>query len=122
MAVNNNNATSSAAMSALKAACSHKKYISFKDLSPGEYIVNSFSIVDTAYGDRLRIEMSNAYMFLPESILKKLKPELIDDLNKGPKIMAYQGKDVDNHNALILDFNEVSYFDGEMLGLLTPKL
>lgn len=122
MAANNeNNVTSSAALNALKVACSRKNFVSFKDLSPGEYIVNNFSIVDTTYGERLRVEMSNAFMFLPQCVLKQLNRELIDDLNKSPKVMVYKGKDVDNHNAIMLDFNEVSYFDNEMFGLLTPK-
>lgn len=126
MAANNDdNGTSSAALNALKAACSRKNFVSFKDLSPGEYIVNNFSIMDTAYGERLRVEMPNAFMYLPPSVLKQLNlernPGLIDDLNKAPKIMVYKGKDADNHNAIMLDFNEVSYFENEMFGLLTPK-
>lgn len=122
MAVNNNNVTSSAALNALKAACVHKKFASFKDLLPGEYIVNNFSIVDTTFGERVRVELADAYMFLPPCFLRTLKPEVIEDLNKSPKIMVYKGKDADNRNALILDFNEVSYFDGEVFGLLTQKL
>lgn len=129
----NDNTTSSAALNALKAACSRrnfgvfknfinfKKFASFKDLLPGEYIVKQFSIVSTTYGDRVRIDLHDSYMFLPKSFLKTLTPEVITDLNKSPKMMVYEGKDADNRDALILDFNEVSYFDSELLGLLTPN-
>jgi hypothetical protein len=131
MAANDN--TTSAALSALKAACSRKKFgalknflnfknfMSFKDLLPGEYIVDKFSIVNTKYGERVRIDLHDSYMFLPKSFLKTVTPEVIDDLNSAPKMMIYQGKDAENGNALILDFNEVSYFDSELLGLLTPN-
>lgn len=121
MASNNTKITSSAALNALKAACSHKKFTSFKDLSPGEYIVNKFTIINTAYGERIRVDLHDSYMYLPQGFLKTLNPEVLDDLNKSPKMMVYGGKDVNNHNALILDFNEVSYYDSELLGLLTPN-
>lgn len=122
MANNNDNKnTSSAALNTLKAACTHKKYVGFKDLSPGEYIVNKFSIVNTVYGERIRIDLLETYMYLPQSFLKTLKPELLDDLNKTPKLMNYSGKDPNNRNTLILDFNDANYFDNELFGLLTPN-
>lgn len=129
----NDNTASSAALNALKAACSRKKFgvfkksqnfenfVSFKDLSPGEYIVEKFSIANTKYGERVRIDLHGSYMFLPQSFSKTLTPEVIDNLNKAPKMMVYQGKDAENGNAFILDFNEVSYFDSELFGLLTPN-
>lgn len=119
MAANVN--TSSVALNTLKAACKHKKFVSFKDLPPGEYIVNKFSITDTMFGERIRIDLQETYMYLPESFFKYLKPHHLDELNKAPKVMVYEGKDANNSNALILDFNEVSYFDGELLELITPN-
>lgn len=116
-----NKKTSSVALNTLKAACVHKKFASFKDLLPGEYIINKFSIVNTTFGDRIRIDLQDSYMYLPESFLKTLTAELLDDLNKSPKIMVYHGKDSNNHNALILDFNDVSYFDSDLLGLITQN-
>lgn len=118
MAANN---TSSSAMKALKAACARKRFASFKDLPVGEYIVNRFSIVDTAHGERIRIDLHDSYMFLPQSFLKLLPSDVIEDLNKAPKVMVYNGKDVNNRNALILDFNEVSYYDNDVLGVLTQS-
>lgn len=113
--------TSIVALNTLKAACVHKKFASFKDLSPGEYIVNKFSLVNTMFGERIRIDLHDTYMYLPEGFLKKLSTKLLDDLNRSPKIMVYQGKDAENHNALILDFNDVEYFDSELLGLITQN-
>lgn len=115
------NNTSSAAMNALKAACARKRFASFKDLPVGEYIVNRFSIVDTAHGERIRVDLQGSYMFLPQSFLELLPPDVIEDLNKAPKVMVYSGKDVNNRYALILDFNEVSYFDNDVLGELTHR-
>lgn len=119
MASNKN--TSSSALNTLKAACTHKRYVSFKDLPIGEYIVNKFSIVNTVYGERIRVDLQDTFMYLPQSFLKTLTSDVIDELNKSPKLMIYQGKDVNNRNALILDFNDVSYFDNDLLGLLTPN-
>ena len=118
---NESKTTSIAALNTLKAACSHKKFASFKDFSPGEYIVTKFSIVNTVYGERIRIDLHDSYMYLPQCFLKTLKPEVLEDLNKSPKVMTYEGKDGNNHNALVLDFNEVGYYDSELLGILTPN-
>lgn len=113
--------TSMVALNTLNAACVHKKFASFKDLSPGEYIVDKFAIVHTMFGDRIRIDLQDTYMYLPESILKTVTIADIAELNKTPKIMIYGGKDVDNHNKLILSFSEVAYFDNQLLNLITPN-
>lgn len=98
------------AMDALNTACGSKKYQSFKDIQPGEYIVNQFSIVDTTHGPRIRIELGDSYMLLPERFVKTLDQSKIDILNKSPKIMIYSGKDSSNRDRLILEFRNESYF------------
>lgn len=109
------------ALNTLKAACVHKKFVSFKDLSPGDYIVNKFSVVNTTYGERIRMDLHDTYMYLPESFLKQVKPELLDALTKRtPKMMTYKGKDANNRNALMLDFNPVDYIDNEIFNYITP--
>lgn len=129
----NNNTTSSDALNALKAACSRKKFVGFKnannwpkfrsftDILPGEYIVNKFSIVNTKYGERIRIDLHDSYMFLPKCFLKDLPREYIEEWNKAPKMMTYKGRDAENRDALILEFNEVSYYEAELFGLITPN-
>lgn len=112
--------TSTAALNTLKAACTSKKYVSFKDLTPGEYIVNKFCVVSTKHGDRVRIDLHDSYMLLPERYANLLTEKAIEELNKAPKVMTYSGKDVSNHNCLILDFNEVGYIAGEIFEYVTP--
>lgn len=109
------------ALNTLKVACAPKQFASFKDLSPGDYIVNKFSIVTSAYGDRVRIDLHDSYMYLPERYLKTLTEKVIEELNKSPKIMTYGGKDANNRNRLILDFNEVAYIAGDILNYITPE-
>lgn len=98
------------ALNQLKTLCVKKTFKSFKDLVPGEYIVNSFALVTTAYGDRVRISIDNekTYLYLPERF--KLDEAAIIELNSSPKIMVYGGKE-DNSvkGRLILDFRDVEY-------------
>lgn len=98
------------AMDALNMACEKKLYQSFKNLAPGEYIVEKFSLMDTAHGERIRIDLAETYMLLPERFTKKLDEEDIDVLNKSPKIMVYGGKDSSNRDRLILKFRGDAYF------------
>lgn len=112
--------TSNAALNTLKVACVTKKFVSFKDLTPGEYIVNKFRIVSTTYGDRIRIDLHDSYMLLPERYVKSLTEKVIEELNKSPKVMTYGGKDACNRNSLILDFNEVSYIANDVFEYITP--
>lgn len=99
-----------AALAALNSACVKKTYQSFEKLERGEYIVDGFSIVDTARGKRVRIDMADTYMLLPERFFKQLSEETIAALNKAPKIMVYGGKETNNRNRLILEFRSDAYF------------
>lgn len=103
------------ALNKLKTACIKKPFKSFKDLTPGEYIVNSFVVVETKnYGQRIRINLDEFYMYLPERFQEVLDQAAIAELNLGPKIMIYSGKDVTDQNRLILDFQEVAYFANQL--------
>lgn len=99
-----------AAMDALNMACSKMIYKSFKNLAPGEYIVNHFRIVDTIHGKRVRIDLDDNYMLLPERFTNMLTAEKIDVLNKAPKVMIYSGKDSTDRDRLILEFRSDTYF------------
>lgn len=85
-------------MEALKAACKKLKYQSFEDFKSGEYIVKQFSLVDTKYGKRIKVELSDVYLFLPERFNSAATPEGIAELNSTPKVMIYTGKDMTNQN------------------------
>ncbi|DAC81321.1 hypothetical protein QKK82_gp03 [Mayetiola barley midge adintovirus] len=99
------------ALNKLKTACIKKPFKSFKDLAVGEYIVNSFVVVETKnYGQRIRINLDEYYMYLPERFQQMLDAATIAELNGGPKVMIYSGKDATDQNRLILDFQDVAYF------------
>lgn len=103
-----NNSTinaSSSALNSLRFNCMKKKIASFNNLPIGQYVVNKFSIVETSHGTRVRIDLDETYMYLPERFTK-LTPDKIEELSKSSKIMIYDGKDSANKNRLILDFAE----------------
>lgn len=91
----------------LKCLCVQHPFKSFKDLDAGQYMVRYFSVVNTSLGERVRIDLDDCYMYLPERFGKILKGPVIDDLNcRGPIIMDYKGKDEKCMNRLILDFKD----------------
>lgn len=102
------------AMSALKMACTKKSYQSFKDIVPGEYIVEKFSFVESSHGKRIRIDIEEKYMFLPERFAKMLTVDDINELNGSPKIMVYGGKESGNRDRLILDFRDADDYFGDV--------
>lgn len=106
----NGDGNNSPGLDALKLACLKKKFTSFKDIVPGEYIVDKFTIVDTTHGKRIRIDLRDSYMYLPERFASALTESALVELNKTPKVMVYGGKDRDDRDRLILDFREYSYF------------
>lgn len=107
------------ALAQLKEVCRKMTYKSFKDLSPGEYIINNFSSVETAHGKRVRILLDNGstYMLLPSRF--NFDDTTIADLNSRPKIMIYGGKEGSSvQSRLILDFQNVEYLTEEFLNFL----
>lgn len=92
------------AIKALKSAFAPMNFRSFKHLSLGEYVVKNFKFVKTSYGQRVRIEIDNFFMYLPERVVDKLDNKLIDVLNSNPVMMTYLGKDPEVQNRLLLDF------------------
>lgn len=108
-----NEENNSSAMSALKMACAKRDYQSFKNIQEGEYIVDKFTMVESAHGKRIRIDMDTKYMLLPERFAKMLTIDDINELNKSTKIMIYGGKETGNRDRLILDFRDADkYFTG----------
>lgn len=102
-------------MDALKNACLKQSYISFTNLTPGEYIVRRFTLVEGKFDrKRVRIDLDTWYMYLPERFASKLDGKAIADLNTKPRIMIYAGKDANNRNRLMLDFHDVAYFTDEL--------
>lgn len=79
-------------------------------MQPGEYIVTWFEKCTTDLGERVRVTIDDYFLYLPGRFNDVLTQEIIDELNKAPKIMIYGGKDAAAQNRLILDFKDASYF------------
>lgn len=95
------------AISMLKSACVNKPFKSFKNLLVGDYIVEDFQRVTTSYGDRVRIEIFDAVMYLPERFSRILSDGLLTELNESTVVMSYSGKDPNTSNRLLLDFDVI---------------
>lgn len=91
----------------LKSLCLPRPFKSFKDLEPKEYRVHYFSLVPSNLGQRVRIDLADCYLFLPERFAKIMKEPVLNDLNNRAIIMVYDGKDKSNMNRLLLDFKDV---------------
>lgn len=101
-------------MDSLKSACLSKNFKSFKELAQGEYIVNRFTHVDTKHGKRVRIDLEEFYMYLPERFTSLTEAD-INSLNASQKIMVYSGKDASKQNRLILDFQEPQTYFSDIM-------
>lgn len=98
----------------LKAVCLNKPYKSFKDQTNGDYIIENFSIVKTSHGDRVRIELHDCFMFLPERFMRVLDASALDHLKNTTVMMTYSGRDLNNRGRLILDFQTIKVGDDEI--------
>lgn len=112
MSVNANESSSTekeTSLDFLNLACTKegKPYLSFKKLPIGEYYVENFKVVDTQYGTRVRVDLADSYMILPERFAETLTEDMIKDLNQRPKVMEYAG--VGERERLVLAFREVGY-------------
>lgn len=95
----------------LKSSCVNKPIQSFQNLTIGEHFVLNFQRVKTQFGKKIKIELTDSVMFLPERF--QLSNEALENLNKSTVIMVYGGKDATNKNRLILDFNTLEQAIGE---------
>lgn len=101
------------ALSILKKECDNKPYISFDNLPKGDYLVSSFDLIEIkTVGLRLRLDLGDKVVFLPERFSKNFTIEHCHEMNAGEYIFKYMGKDARNHNRLIVDFVELSRYQG----------
>lgn len=82
----------------LKKSCCSKPYTNFTKLPVGDYLVSDFIIVDTKFGKKLRVDIGDKLILLPERFTCGLTPAHIEELNNTTMWMCYRGKDADNHN------------------------
>lgn len=89
------------AFETLQAACINKPFISFKTLAIRDYIVENFQRVKTQYGNRVRVELVDCIVYLPERFAAGLTDKKFEELNEGVVVMSYGGKDPDTQNRLL---------------------
>ena len=104
--------SANASLSLLKTLCYEKNVVAFKDIEIGEYLIHEFALVHTTWGARVRLDLGDKAIFLPERFAK-MKPEDVEALNSSQKILCYMGKDPARKNKLLIDFKEaVEYAEG----------
>lgn len=80
----------------------------FDNLAPGEYLVKTFSLKKTVFGLRLCAEIDDFYLNLPPRYTDKVNSdEQLDDINSKQWKMVYSGKNRDQGNKLMIDFEPV---------------
>lgn len=92
------------ALKKLKSVCQKVNFQSFDKLEPGEYIVHSFTLVDTKLGQRIKVDLDNMFVLLPERFALGLSQDTILTLNETPKIMIFKGKDATKQNRYVSQF------------------
>lgn len=62
------------------------------DLPLGEYLVHKFALCETRYGTKLKLDLGDKYVILPNSATKGLTtPSNVAELNTLPQIFVWGG-------------------------------
>lgn len=85
------------AFETLVSACTPLNYTNFNDLERGQYLIKKFSFVKTKYGDRIRCDLEDRYVYLPQRFAANIFEEDIAELNKGEKYLLHNGKEGKNN-------------------------
>lgn len=86
------------AFNLLKSVSNNKPYTTFNELNIGNYIVSDFIITETKFGKRVRVDLGEKLLCLPERYTIGMTPEYLNDLNKAPMRMIYSGRDISKNN------------------------
>lgn len=80
-------------MEKLLSSCEYHPYKSFGSLGRGEYPVKKFSMVETKYGHRVKVDLKEFYVYLPARFaVDQFTAEVLDELNEQDIVMIYNGK------------------------------
>lgn len=82
----------------LKNASTNKSFRSFQDLEIGTYIITEFSKVETKFGTKIRIDIGDYLVNLPQRYTEGMTQEYLDELNRTRMLMRYHGKDPKKNN------------------------
>lgn len=91
----------SGAQKSLNKACIKKPFKPFEKLEKNvQYQVEQFMIKESTHGERIKVDFSDFWVFLPVRFYEALKGKgQIEQLNSGPTMyMTYHGKDYLYHN------------------------
>lgn len=80
-----------------KAAACTKPLVSFSHLPSGEYVVTEFSLVQTKFGLKIKADLGDKIVFLPNRFSKDMTQEKVASLNTIPQILIYSGMDFDRN-------------------------
>lgn len=104
------------------AGSSRKPYISFDNLPIGDYFIKSFSWVGTKFGNKIRADIGENVVFLPQRYVKNVGEDNIEaklsEMNKGKYWLIYRGKDTHNNNEVMMDIISADDYSGSALDLL----
>lgn len=100
------------AFNILKNASNSKPITNFNKLDFGDYFISSFTLVETKFGPRLRLDLGDKLVLLPERFSAGFTAEKIQELNEENFLLVYKGKEKAQNNKLVLDFLRVEEFVG----------
>lgn len=96
------------AIETLKSVCIDKPFRSFKNLVIGTYYVQNFQRSYTNYGDRIRVELFDCFVYLPARFSNILSDEHLSELNDYDNVaMTYAGRDSKYQERLLLEFDVI---------------
>lgn len=112
----------STAFELFKSACTgtgtstSKPYVKFDDLSVGDYFIQSFAYVQTKYGKKIRLDIGEKVVFLPQRFITRIGEinieKTLDEMNKGQYWLLYGGKDTSEFKRLILNIVSTAEYVG----------
>lgn len=106
----------SSAFDLFKSACVSKPFISFEDLPIGDYFIKSFAYIETKFGKKIRLDIGEKVVFLPERFVKRIGEDNVEktlaEMNKGEYWLLYRGKNKAQRNQLMLDIESTKEYAG----------
>lgn len=107
---------------ALESTMTFKKYVSFDNLPIGDYIIESFRLVTTKFGEKVRCEIGDKVVFLPKRCIEEMDGNAniqlkMFELNRGKYWLLYRGKDVSQENRLMVEIVSQDAYVNKFLNL-----
>lgn len=103
-------------------ASAFKKCINFDNLPIGDYMVHSFTLVTTKFGEKVRCDIGDKVVFLPKRCIDELDGSIniqlkLINLNHGKYWLLYRGKDVSRGNRLMVEIVSQEAYVNQFLNI-----